>query len=198
MNKLHWAGWAIAAVAVVALALGLGNDDAHAERILREQAVERAQQADSALRALRESVRADSIADARQDSILADSLARAQEAAQEAEREATTRTARLRSQLTARQQAQLDSITEFWSTALAEERSATQSALDRLRIAEGKASRYFGLALEERERGDRWKAAYEAAQREIDALRKPEFFSLEWDDGPKILAALAVGYVAGS
>lgn len=195
MGKLGLAGWAVAAVAVTLLAIGVTGDDAEAERLARQEAEQAALQADSARDAALKARDAALDSLARLDSIYADSLAEAQEAAQVAEASATEQTRRLRRTLTADQQRELDSITAYWSTALEEERTATRQALNRLRVGEAKAAENLELALAERQRGDRWKAAFDAAEAEIDALRSPDFLSIELDDVPKMLAAAAAGYM---
>lgn len=195
MSKIGLIGWAVAAVAVTLLAIGFGGEDAEAERLAREQAQQAAQQADSARNAALKARDAALDSLARLDSIYADSLAEAQQAAQVAEASATEQTRRLRRTLTADQQRELDSITAYWSTALEEERRATRAAQNQLRVAEAKAAQNLELALAERERADRWKAAFDAAEVEIEALRKPDW-GIELDDVPKMLAAAAVGYLA--
>lgn len=195
MSKPGLAGWAVAAVAVTLLAIGFTGDDAEAERLARQEAEEAALQADSARDAALRARDAALDSLTRLDSIYADSLAEAQEAAQVAEASATEQTRRLRRTLTAEQQRELDSITTYWSIALEEERRATRSAQNRLRVAEAKAAENLELALAERERAERWKAAFEAAEVEIEALRSPDW-GIELDDVPKMLAAGAVGYLA--
>jgi len=195
VSKLGLVGWALALALGLILALGSG-DDAEAERAARQAAEERALKADSAAAkawAARNAL-ADSLA--RQDSIWADSLARAREASEVAVGQANERTGRLRAQLTAEQQRELDQITAFWETAVAEERRATEAAERRTALAKAEAAANLRLAKMERDSTvAHWRDAYEAAVVEIEALRSPGFLSLDFADVPKLAIAGGAVYL---
>lgn len=187
----------IAVALAIALIFAVTGDDAAEEREARIAAEERAQAADDSLAKLWTAWRADSVEDARADSIADAAIAEAEERARVAEASANARTERFRRTLTREQQAELDGITAFWQETVRELESATEELRGKLARAEGDAADNLALALEEQRRADRWRESYEIAKTEIDALRRPDFFSLDLDDVPKIAAALTVGYLAG-
>jgi hypothetical protein len=186
----HALAGALAMLLAMCLVLLVQGQRAEEEREARLEAEQRASHAGSAARALADSLAAVRAERAREDSVHAAELQEAQERARIAEASATERTRRLRETLTAEQQLELDGITAFWQEAVTEEQRATESALARLRLAEQEAADNMTLMLAEREAANRWQDAYEKAEAEIDALRKPSF-GIDLGDVPVLAVAIA-------
>lgn len=199
MSRREAVAWTIVVVLTLLVIIGLGNNDADAERAARlaaEHIAQRAQHDSDSLKA----VLRDSTAKLRQAAeIEADSADAARERAQVAESSAGHVADRLRAKLTAEQQEELDAVTTYYQTALEEEREVTRRTENQLRLARAELEAERSFRLRETERADRWKTAYDAATVEIAELRRPSLnlLKIEWDDVPKIAAAAAIGYLAG-
>lgn len=187
-------GWVVALV--LGLVLVLGGRDASAERAAKEAAQARAEILEVAL---------DSVAAAHTatvDSLRSEAAeeAEAAQAARERARQAESRAggvaSRLRAQLTARQQAAFDTLTAFYEEALAEEREVSARLERQVELANAEAEAERAFRVRETERADAWKDAFDAAEKEISALRKPSILP-DLGDVPALALAAAAGYLAG-